>query len=617
MSLIPRFVYGDLDLTEWPFAVEFGSDFGNPENVVDVVGSMLADGEVLESNRRTNRTLTIRVLIDGADLAALADAEAQLIAEADRQRNTLSVDPGDGFGVTTVFETFRAQPRWTRDDDEEQNGVRRILLEIPAQPHPRSVGLVTDDAGTPPSSGGTVVESCESTTGWAAFNQGVGGGWVSPAFSVDGAIFSEGTGSIKSLMTQWEEGRVTGGGMLSPAQGTSRDEITGLSIATGTGGYLSVAVRGEPANQTTVETIWTSTAAGVWVEVPSWTTVQRDANGFVHYAWPVDADLTIVGLRFEVKQYRSSDNVPRPYTWYDEFELLPSATTDNQIVKQLTVEGSARTIGSLRIAAPVPSIALGQVLAITAPTDDLPAGFTPDARRWAVQGTTTVDATALGGSYYTPDAATYSTSTGKPIFDVPVGMLTAGPYTIVALVRSAASPVVFGVQAQLRPDGTNVGPTSAAEVSIPSTSTTWQFVTVGTVYLPPLPMQNASTAARVRLLFKGATFADVYMIPAWQSGGRAVADFSIVDCGTGTVSSSGASSSLWIDSPSIEQTQGGWWRGPTDDRMDARSAWPDARKRGLHSFKPGGLTAFVISLAAQGPTLTLDYYPSWFGNAAS
>ncbi|WP_028637719.1 hypothetical protein [Nocardioides sp. URHA0032] len=613
MDLNPRFVLGDLDLTDYPFGIEFGSDLGNAESVTDVLASLLADGEIESLSRRSNRTLTIPLLVEASDLGALADAEASLIAECDKQRNTLSVDPGDGYGPATVFETFAASPARVYDDDTERAGYRRWVLTIRALPYGRSVDKVVDNAGTPPSTG-VVVYGCDSATGWSKWATGPGaGGPVGTDISVDTTIKTEGTGSVRAHA----ESSTYNSGDNSYTF-LSSDKVAGLTVSTSTGGYLSIGIQttfsGRPTDG--LYQLWMTTAAGE-SQVTNFVSVGRDVNGFARYVWPVAAGLTVTGLRFWVTQTRNSQTgTVAPYVYYDDVERATSATTDHQIVKQLDVQGSARTVGSLHIAAPTDSVALGRVLAITAPTAELPAGFTPDGRRWITQGTTTTDSTSPDGSYLTPSTTTYDSGTGKPIFDVPVTLLTAGPYTMVALVKVESSPTVAGVQAQLRVGSNNVGPTSTAEVSLPNLATGYQFVTLGTCYLPPLPMQSADVTAKVRLLFKGAKLSNVYFIPAWQVGGRPVADFSIIDCGTAAPSAGGSSSNLWIDSPSTDQPQGGWWRGPTSDRANAQSAWPDAKKPGVHAFKPGELTAFLVSTNAQGPTMALEYYPAWFGSAA-
>lgn len=612
MSLVPRFVLGSLDLTDYPYSIEFGSDQGAPESAVELLASLLPDGDLVSLTRRSNRTITLTVIIEGADLAAVQDAESALALECGRALNTLTIDPGDGFAAEMAFDTFAFDPKRICDDNMEIAGYRRWVLEIPAMPFRRSTTPIIDDAGTPPSSGGTLLYDAESTTGWSKWDTfpGHGGGEIGTDIDVDTVVFDEGTASVRAesqySYSYWE---TTGATFWD-----SNDKVVGLSLDTDTGGYLSVSIKVVFEDYLEFFTpglvqLWMTTATGGEEEILNFVAATRNANGFVNYVWPVDGGLEVTALRFLVKQSSFLSHPRKPYTWYDNVQLLPAATTDHQIVKQLTVAGSARTTGSLRIAAPSESVALGHVLAITVPSSEVPAGFQPDGRRWVTQGTTTTDATALHGNYFTPNTSLFDDSAGKPIFDVPVGTLSAGAYTMVAAVKAESSSLTFGVQASLLVGGSVVAsaPTSEATVTATGLTTEWQLIPVGTVYLPPLPVRDAEDTA-VRLLFKGAKMTDVYFIPAWEVGGSPVADFSIVDCGTGTVELGGASSSLWIDSPSATQPQGGWWRGPTDDRLNSQSAWPDAQKPGIHTFKPGSLTAFVVSTGASGPTVTLEYF---------
>ena len=605
MTIVRRAWIGDLEVSDYPYGLRFGADLGNADADVVTLESLLADGQIESLVRRLNRGMSVGIVVQGADLAEVQANEAALVGECDRRQNTFTLDLGDGLAEPMVFETTVIDPqRVTGEGSEAQDMATLHLwtLAIRAQPFWRSQTKIIDDAGTPPSTGGTLLYNFESTTGWAPTGSAPSGS----EYVVDSAIFTEGAGSIRSrtqTYDNWTDGE-------SHSRGA--DGVSGLSLSTDTGGYLSQCVRFQWTK--TIFNIYVTTTTGGRVKVAGPVATETDADGFVHYVWPVDAGLTITALDYEWAQTGpviGSLTTNPHYIWYDDFELLPAATTDHQIVKQLDVKGSARTTGSLHIAAPTDSVSLDKVLVITAPADELPPGFTPDGERWVAQGTTTADTSSMSGHYYTPDASTYSTAAGKPIFDVPVGLLTAGPYMMVALVKAESSTLTFGVQSQLRIGTTNVGPTSAAEVTPKGLTTGWQFVTVGTVYLPPLPMQNADTDAKVRLLFKGAKMADVYFIPAWEVGGRPVADYSIVDCGSGTVAAGGASSNLWIDSPSTDQPQGGWWRGPTSDRLNAQSAWPDAKKPGVHAFRPGSLTAFLVSSGAQGPTMALEYYRRW------
>lgn len=613
MTLVRRLWLGALELTDYPYALEFGSDYGNPENVGVVMESLLADGEIESLTRRSNRTLSIPIQVQGADLAEIHANEAALIAECDLLQNTVTIDPGDDFAVKTVFRSFAAQANRVMgdgDDQVEMAGLHRWVLTIKALPFGFSESETVDDAGTPPSDAGTLLDNCESPTGWSMWRTPYGS-HTGTSITVDNAIYMEGAGSIKAQSV------VSYTADSTSWQFSNYDQVSGLSLDTDTGGYLSIRIRTFYTDKTTrLAQLW-MTIDGVETEVTNFIAASRDADGWVRYVWPVEAGATVTGLRFWVIQYQNSDVDTGGWAWYDDIELLPSATTDHQIVKQHAVLGSARTTGSLQISSPTETIALGKVLAITTPTSAVPAGFQPDGARWVTQGTTTADASALDGIYYTPSTTTYDDSAGKPIFDVPVGMLTAGPYMMVSLVKVETSPTVAGVQAQLLVDGTEVGATSTAEVSIPNLATGWTFIPIGTVDMPPTPVQNADDTTKVRLLFKGAKMANIYFIPAWEVGGLPVADYSIVDCGTGTVGPGLASSSLFLDAPSVTQPQGAIWRGPTTNRANSQSAWPDALVPGVHKFPPGSLTNFVVSLGAAGPTSTLRYFAAHYMMATS
>lgn len=606
MTIVRRAWVGDLEVTAYPYGLAFGADLGNAEVEAVTLESLLADGQIESLVRRLNRGMSVGVVVEGADLADVQANEAALVAECDHRQNTFTLDLGDDYAEPMVFETTLIDPQRVTgagSDEADAANLHQWTLAITAQPFWRSATLVTDDAGTPPSSG-TVVESCDSATGWSKWSTWSGGGGSGTTITTDTAIKVEGAASVRANA---EYGNINSDGSYTWG---SSDQRTGLSIATGSGGYLSVRIRTTVSDRTSdgLRQLWMSTAAGE-VQITNFIASARAADGFVRYVWPVDASLTVTALRFYSYQTRAAGNGSiTAQVWYDDIELSAAASSEHQIIKVHQVQGSARTTASLHIASPDPAVALGQVLAITVPTDEIPAGFQPDGRRWITQGTTTADSTALGGSYLTPNT-TYDSGAGYPIFDVPVGMLTAGPYRMVALVKAVSSSLTFGIQAQLRMGSSNVGPTSAAETSPTGLTTGWQFVTVGTVYLPPLPVQNADSTTKVRLLFKGAAFADVYMIPAWEIGGSSVADFSIIDCGTGTAAAGGPSSNLWIKAPSLTDPQGAWLRGPSSDGTNAQSAWPDANKPGVHTFRPGSLTHFLTSTGAAGPTSTIEYYP--------
>ena len=615
-SLIPRLVYGSLDLTDAPYALEFGRDFGAAENIYTILSSQLADGEVVTSDRSSNRQMVFTVIIEGSDQALLADAEAALIEECGRAGNTLSFDPGDGLGKVTVFETFRAQPVPIYDDDADMALMRRFTVTIPALPFPRSEAKITDAAGAAPSSAGTVLNNCESTAGWGTW------AYTATTPTVDTATFHEGAGSIVKDAGSYSLTAVDSDGQ-DYAGGLSADKLEGLALSTGTGGYMSIWVK----------TDWTSTlrdqygsevtsglkemyvkyasgygATGAQADMKvSITAAEVAADGFVRYVWQAPPGESVTRLRTFVEQYRWGHSTVVPKVRYDAISLSTTATTDAQIVKTFTVEGSVRAPGALLVASPDPAVALGAVLVTTVPEIDVAAGFRPDMRRWVTAGATTADTTALGGSYFTGGAGYASTLQ----FEAPVSMLRPGNYSVVALAKSAASPLAAGVETQLIFSGVATGESSAVEVSVPNPSTVWRLVPVGTVRIPEVTNPGSGAKIRVRLKGSNTQFAEVFLIPE-------AADFTIASCGEAAVSASGSSSHLWVESPSPDQPQGGWWRGPTADGTDRRklNMVTELTKPGLHVFKPGRMLCFLTATKASGPTVNLTYHPHWHTHAA-
>lgn len=161
-ALTPTLTYGSLNLTATPYLWEFGGDFGAPENASQVILSLLQDGDLEVSDRAGNRTISLTILVEGANLDALADAEAALELECRKERNELTINPGDGVGSSTVFSTFRAQLSLVRDDDWEQSTLRRYSLVMRALPHGRST---TQDTLTPtPTSIGTARQQMHTVT---------------------------------------------------------------------------------------------------------------------------------------------------------------------------------------------------------------------------------------------------------------------------------------------------------------------------------------------------------------------------------------------------------------------------------------------------------------------
>lgn len=142
-SLAAQWRIGDLWLTEYPFSVEFGTDYGTPDASPEVLPSFLSDGDLESTARLGNRTVTLSVLVEGPDLAAISQAVDDLVRECAKPLNTLFCDPGDGMDEPFQFTVFATQPVLVRDDDFEINSLRRFSLVWRALPSVESPTEVT------------------------------------------------------------------------------------------------------------------------------------------------------------------------------------------------------------------------------------------------------------------------------------------------------------------------------------------------------------------------------------------------------------------------------------------------------------------------------------------
>ena len=84
-------------------------DLGMPQPTVDIVQSLLLDGERPFGYRASNRTMTLPIIIKAPDFVTLAAAQERLIQAVDAQTWTLAWTPSSN-GLTQVFDCFRALP---------------------------------------------------------------------------------------------------------------------------------------------------------------------------------------------------------------------------------------------------------------------------------------------------------------------------------------------------------------------------------------------------------------------------------------------------------------------------------------------------------------------------
>ena len=596
MTLYLRAWLGDLELTDYPFALGFGMDLGRPENVYAVMESLLADGEVVSSNRTSNRSLSLPVLVEGADMQELADNEAALVAECEKSLNLLTIDPGDGYGPPTVFRVFRAQAKHNRDDDAEMARLRQYTVEFQALPAAYSASATTVGAEFVASSV-TIADDCESATGWTATALLPANNPVTP--SVDSSVFATGTGSVK----------FTQSGVIIPAFGEARSTIsvdrTGLSIDASGGGYFVARLKPEwsfalDENPNDLRDFYITTSGGGRESV-SPLLGEIDTNGFLKLSFVVPNASTITAFEFTATQTATGvySSIAAPSLWVDSLGLAGNSSAP-QNVMSFDVAGSMRCEGSFTVSA---AAGLGDVVLYTVP--DKGDGFRPDLARWQASGATTVDVNAINGHYTALSAS--------PTFSAPASMFRSGSYAVLARVkRSAAGSCTITVTAQTKSGATSIGPQeSVTSGTITLTDADYHVVRLGVIELPPLVTDPASDATVLFTATRSGTDYHLDELLVFPLEDHAL---TWVACGSGSPSATVASR-FWIDEPSPSQPRGARLVGNDAGRLDARYVLPESR--GRHVLKPGRMLAYLLTSAAGGADLQVTYTAAHHSNASS
>lgn len=565
MELVPRHIIGELDLTDWPFAIIQGaSDYGAPTNVAEVIDSMLQDGEVISSTRTSNRLMRHSVFIEESDMDALAAAEATLVLECDKQRNTWVIDPGDGFGEPTQFDIFRVQVTYVHDDDWEWAGYRRYDLSIPTLPFGGAVDEITVQGVTSAVAGDTVINDCSSATNWQEWAVYGSTTPTTPTVSsgnlvIDADVPSGGGGVPHSLV-------------YTPASAVS---MSGTPFFYCDWKVVGVTTTSHPrAWADDVEQLHVAT-----ISVP---------GGDYRRSFFQCPDASVVAFRVQAPVVAASGTSLFGDFYLDQIVKTgqaPSTSTLRQKVTTVPVLGSARTPGRLTLAHE--TSALGYTVVHSYP--DLGDGYLPSLRRYlSASGTVTADATRVSGARNAWSGTT---------FTVPMSTLRKGPYLLWAWARSTS--------------GTGERTLTAAGMSTKvnfATVNVWQPVVVGVVEVEDHPSSTAFT--QVITLSDGS---NVEIDEGWLSYIGDDAALTRLDLGTASPSTAGSSNRLWLETPSIERPYPALWRGTLADQSDAKNAPSDAW--GDHQFVPTSATIFTVTANALDALLTFTHRPRFHTHA--
>ena len=120
------------------FTVDPGLDLGAPQPIVDIVESLILNGERPFGTRASNRTVTLPVSITAPTRTLLAGAVESLLSLIDQQTWTLTWTR-DGTSLPLVLDCFRANPSkpvYNLIDAQQFNA--QLTIEFQALPYGRS-----------------------------------------------------------------------------------------------------------------------------------------------------------------------------------------------------------------------------------------------------------------------------------------------------------------------------------------------------------------------------------------------------------------------------------------------------------------------------------------------
>lgn len=551
--LNPRWTWGELDLTDTPFLFGFDSDLGSPDTPTEAVAMLLQDGEVEVSPRASNRTLSFKVYVEGPDLRSLSEAEHLLSLEADKTENTFTFDPGDGFSPISVFDTYRAQLRFIRDDEAEAQGLRAYSVTMRAQPYVRTVDQIVVPA-LPIESGVTptteTLDPANSMTNWSA--------------------------RIGTLSDQGSFLRVSGS--RSPRAVWTPPAPVSLVDRQ----YVSIDYDYDYEATRQVPYLLTNYGYATLVSVGVGTVRASRATWHIDGTSLTDAELGInlpTGRRFDVALVTAS-NVP------------PHAGSTKQTSRTIEVQGSVRTQGEFMVSAEYGGLGtgLGTVLIHTSASPG--AGAVPSLREHRVSGSAPI----IGSDSISGHREDFSVPV---VCEVPASRFEAGSHQMIAsLYTGTAATYSITVVAQaVTPGGVLIGPAETTTQTVTFTVVGYQRFALANISLPTVDLPPGSTAL-IRFTLSSPSSA-LQFDDAWPFN---------LDTGSLTWVEAGLSQRIWIENATARRPRPAIYVGDAADKSDAYHPSSRVMAWEQHEFK-GATAVYVIASGTDAAAATFSYYP--------
>ncbi|MFS3128669.1 hypothetical protein ACLM5J_09715 [Nocardioides sp. Bht2] len=546
-----------------------GYEVGSPQQVVAQVESQLFDGDLEEITRYGNREMKFRVEVSAADGEALAQGEKALMAQLARP-NTLRWLPPVPPVEATVFDVITSWMEVDSDGGADLDELRCIrVYEITARCMP--FGRSETETITPalPPTGGpspvvTVVNDCTSTSGWTAT---LNGAPTPVTLATSGtAVVAKAAGGVGADFTMtWTSGSAI------PLAGTPW-------IALDCSPAMPFGRFGQSP------TISINGGAPISPSV---------ANGSKIYFLVAASSFTSIRISTSVISERGYAPALGVADIFRQ-DITPAIGTGRQLMRVLEVGGSAPTQGSLALehsTAP-----LRQTVVYTNAEDG--RGYQPPLRPFrASGGEVTPDATTVSG-------ARSAMVTGTPeVYEAPMANLQAGEHAVLARVRATgtAGPRTFTRITTPRSGGESLDLQS--HWTRPSISTAWQWVAMADALVTVDPAVAPNGVFRVSI----------------ESNLVDIDECLLLNMTTGSLVrvDAGASTRLWIDSPTVSDPRPRIRVGTAADGSDARHiAMDQVAEFSILGFEVGTMNVFT-ACEALNAACSLRHFERWHTHAAA
>lgn len=533
-----------------------GTNFGDPEAVTRIVQSLLADGDSIQYVRDGNRSVPIRVQVNGPSLNAIAHGEAAL-RRATKVRNELVWQPPDNMAAASMYDTLPSSMSREKDWDlDELRRVRTFSLNLTCSPFAASTTLTTvATLPEPPDTPTTItVSNADTVTGFSA-----------------SATYQTSSGQVSTPIAPTDQGAFVRATVFGGKPILILAYTPASPVATSATPYFIVEMSGDvPSffriNNAAVSPVLSrATTAGTTLYVLPTDGV---AVTYIETGKAVTSTIRETTVTLNIHDISRTNMIPR--------------VTGRQLTRVVEVGGTERTPASIHVFSGYDMADMQSVILHTSPEDS--SGYSPPLRRWRTAGNAQTD--APGDTF---SGKSEALKPNAPTFEVPNPALPMGGYVLAARLQASVATVV-GINYAFHTffpasGGYEEGIVTGTKAWTAKAPSQYEIVPLAVVTLPTI----RGVGGKTRVAFAcNAVDSDVFFDEAWL--------FRLDDDCALTIVENHPPDHIWIDSADTTSPVPVVTQGFAADRSDARHPGKGLQSWGSHVMHPDGTAFFYAGI---------------------